>query len=91
MSRKKKQIEPLYPAHWDVNNEAQVNGRWLRPGTEFRVRGERGRMTFITHVTHKRTGMAWIECWDKDRRFRAFYVDRVRTVHTKKITRANAK
>jgi hypothetical protein len=91
VSRKTKTVEPVIPAHWTVKNEVQVNGRWLRPGSEFRIRGERGRMRFIKHVTHKHSGLSWVECWDKERHFRAFYVDRVATVHTRKMTRENNK
>ncbi len=84
MSRRKAAIRPL-PEHWTVLDEFQVNGRWLRPGVEFRVRRESGRFRFWRAVSNG--SVTWIDARSPDGRFRSFATDRVRTVHVKKMLR----
>lgn len=85
MTRKPmRKFRPM-PAHWRVSDSVKVNGRILRPGTEVRIRGERGRFRFERHVQSTRT--EWIDVRTPDGRFRAFDVARVKTVHTTKRMR----
>jgi hypothetical protein len=88
-ARRKKAPKPLIDNGFTYESEVLVNGRWLRPGTEFRVRGERGRFRFTRLVTN-RSGVSWIDCFGSDRHYRAFYPDRVARVHIHKRTREGA-
>lgn len=68
--------------HWNRSTEYLApSGRWLRPGTEFSVHGERGRFRFLGHVD---TGEAeWIDAIGGTkgvRMFRAFRPDAVKKV-----------
>jgi hypothetical protein len=64
MGRKKKSDLPEAPkpnAGWIVLTEIQINGRYVSPGTELKITGERGRFRFMKHVD---TGTAdWIDVW----------------------------
>lgn len=82
-----KNIRPL-PAHWVVGDSVKVNGRILTPGTEVRIRGERGRFRFERHVRSAAT--EWIDVRTPDGRFRAFDIARVKTVHVTKRMRGAA-
>jgi hypothetical protein len=82
-----KKFNPL-PVHWVVADSVKVNGRFLTPGTELRIAGERGRFKFERYVNNGRT--EWIDVRTPDGRFRAFDVARVRTVHSTKRLRGAA-
>lgn len=88
MARKKK-APKQEPEHFKIKTEVQVHGRWLRPGTEFTVHGVKGRLRFIRHVTNTNTNTDWVEAFSINKQFRAFYPDRITTVHTKTRTREN--
>lgn len=89
MARKKK-VEKVAPEHLTVSEEFQVHGRWLRPGTEFTVHGVKGRLRFIRHVANSETETEWVEAFSVDKQFRAFYPDRIKTVHSTIRTRENS-
>ena len=92
MARRKKKSEderPAYPESWEVSEEFQHNGRWLRPGTEFTVHGVKGRLRFIRYVVNTQTETAWVDCFSQDKQFRAFRPERIKTVHSKNRTREN--
>jgi hypothetical protein len=71
----------------------KANGRNLEPGTEFSVRGQRGRFRFLALVEHLPTGHTWIDAYGGDRdprgrrQFRAFRPEDIRTVHRTKERR----
>lgn len=88
MGRKKARV-PLHDSGFVYTDEVQVNGRWLRPGTEFTVTGEKGRFLFLSYVTN-RNGVSWIDGRGPNKHFRSFYPDRVKTVHIHKRTRGNS-
>ena len=87
MARKKIKSSP--PAHWELHEQAQVNGRWLTFGTEFRVNGEKGRFRFERRVSTPSS--EWIDARDSEGRYRSFSLAKVRTVHIKQRLRAAAK
>lgn len=86
---RKKQHKPLIDSGFVSVDEVQVNGRWLRPGTEFTVSGERGRFQFLAYVTN-RNGVSWIDGRGPNRHYRSFYPSRVKTVHIHKRARSRA-
>lgn len=88
MQRKPMKKHNPLPSHWVVADSVKVNGRYLTPGTEVRIRGERGRFRFERHV--RSTTTEWIDVRTSDGRFRAFDVARVKTVHTTKRLRGAA-
>lgn len=65
-----------------------LSGQWIDRGQEIRINDERGRFRFLRHVAGPKS--EWIECWDSDRRFRAFRPDRVKRVHRKAVTMESA-
>lgn len=88
MHKKKQSNSSALPAHWRVADTVKVNGRFLTPGTEVRIAGERGRFRFERFVESERT--TWIDVRTHDGRFRAFDPARVRTVHLTKRMRGAA-
>lgn len=86
----KKQKERVIPEHLTISEELQHNGRWLRPGTEFSVHGVKGRCRFLRHVVNAQTETEWVEAFSIDKQFRAFYLDRIKTVHHTTRTRENS-
>lgn len=88
MAKKKK--ERVTPEHLTISAEYQHNGRWLRPGTEITVHGIKGRCRFIQHVANSNTETEWVECYSKENHFRAFYLDRIKTIHHTIRTRENS-
>ena len=84
MSRKRKPV-PTAPAHWVISDHYVANNRHLTPGTEVKIRKEKGRFKFERHVING--DLEWIDVRDKDGRFRAFRVDRIKTVHIKQRLR----
>lgn len=68
-----------------------VTGRWLKPGTEFAVKGSRGRFRFIEHVETP-DGKQWISAVGGTKgvqMHRAFRPEIVRRVYTKKQIMTN--
>ena len=86
----KKQKERVIPEHLTITEEYQHHGRWLRPGTEFSVHGVKGRCRFLRHVANAQTETEWVEAFSVDKQFRAFYLDRIKTVHHTTRTRENS-
>ena len=65
-----------------VSTELQVNGRYVAPGTELSISGERGRYRFVKLVTTATT--EWIDVWGGPKgreQMRSFRPDRIKTVH----------
>lgn len=74
-------------ATWTRADSCKVHGRILTAGSEVSIRGERGRHRFLEAVTTDK-GKHWL--WFMGPYgFRAFYPDRVRTVHRIAKTREN--
>jgi hypothetical protein len=79
--------------HWRIAYAAKINGRHVTPGTELRIRGERGRWTFVRHVTHEVLGTAWVDVRDRDGALRSFHTcdaegrSRVTRVHVARTAR----
>ena len=88
MKKRRRNTAPTTPAGWHIETATQINGRWLRPGTEFRIQGERGRFRFERHVTTPTS--QWIDARTFDGRFRSFNPERVKTVHVKQRLRSAA-
>ena len=65
--------------------EMQVGNRWLREGTEFSIRGVRGRLKFIRLVTTS-AGAQWVDCLSSNA-FRSFQPLRVSRVHNAKAVK----
>lgn len=79
MGRRKKRERNIQPG-WAITNHYQApTGRWLGPGTELHIRGERGRFKFVEHVVSPVAEWVWVR--DKDRKYRAFSPERVSRVH----------
>lgn len=82
MSRRRRALPK--PPDWIESFELVANGRHVTPGTELRIRGERGRFRFVKHVSRPERGIEWIDVWGGPRhheQLRAFRPDRIRTVH----------
>lgn len=88
MTKRRKKIVPAIPHGWTVTDEIQINGRYLRPGTEFKVAGQRGRFRFTRHVTTPTS--TWVDARTSDGRFKSFDPDRIKTVHVKTRLRGAA-
>lgn len=67
------------------DGRVQVNGRWLEPGAEVSISGERGRFRYIKLSTTSdgRVVLDFIGGRSNHEVLRSFYPDRVRTVHYK--------
>lgn len=89
IKRRRPACEHRYRDDWIITTEVKVNGRWLRPGTEFKVKGERGRMRFVRHVEYIGGNVSWVDCFDKNKQFRSFRKDRITRIHSKNQTREN--
>jgi len=88
MGRRKKSEKKDDPTKdWEVTQEIQINGRYVEPGTELKIKGERGRFRFIKHVL---TSTAeWIDVWGGPKnaqQWRSFRTDKVQRVHYKNTT-----
>jgi len=85
--RKKSEKKDDPTKDWEVTQEIQINGRYVEPGTELKIRGERGRFRFIKHVL---TSTAeWIDVWGGPKnaqQWRSFRTDKVQRVHYKNTT-----
>lgn len=68
------------------------NRSTLTPGVEFRVKGQRGRFSFVSYVQTE-AGKSWVWGYggDKDprgrRRFRAFRAEDIRRIHRDRTLR----
>jgi hypothetical protein len=76
---------------WEVAYAAKINGRHVAPGTQLRIRGERGRWTFVRHVTHRTREVEWVDVRDASGALRSFYVARVARVHVRSTARPAAR
>lgn len=94
MAKKKNQtksVEPRPNDGWQYITEMQINGRNVIKGTELKISGERGRFVFVNY-TKTDTGKEWLTVWGGPKgmeSMRSFYLDRVKTVHSKNKTDAN--
>jgi len=89
MGRRKKSKAPITGSikDWEITTEIQINGRRVEPGTELKIKGERGRFRFIKHVVSP--GGSWIDVWGGPKNcpaLRSFRVDKVVRVHYKNTT-----
>ena len=93
MARKKKisheglTILPGSIDNWDVSTEMQINGRYVEPGTELKIKGERGRFRFMKHVVA--VSGEWIDVWGGPKgaeSMRSFRTSKVARVHYKNKT-----
>lgn len=78
---------------WTVTTEWSHHGRAVLPGTELKIKGERGRYRFLKHVSRP-NGIEWVDVIGGPsgaEAFRSFRPDRVGTVHRLVKTRANAR
>ena len=84
MPKRKKFSSPFgdAPAGQVWHFEYTLNNRNVTRGTKLRFKGERGVFTFIKYV-ERETGPDWIDVFDKNGQFRAFYADRLKTVKNK--------
>lgn len=81
-----------FPTSWTKHETMKINGRILEKGSEFSVKGQRGRFRFIAHVVTDKT--EWIDCIGGQKGyevFRSFNPDQVRRVHVKQTMRLNAR
>lgn len=96
MARRRKRTERPQPTGWTIHTEVRVNGRILKPGTEFKAiehgspedgRRRLVRCRFLRYV--ETATSAWVDCVDDQRHYRAFRLDRIITVHrTERLRRA---
>ena len=92
MGRKKKLVSPALHPDWKYLEEVKINGRILVKGTEFSVKGERGRFRFSRYVITSKS--EWIDCIGGPKgyeKMRSFSPSSVRRVHVKRTTRSNAR
>lgn len=86
IARKRSKPKPTNPDWQRLTEIAAAGGRYLRPGVEFRVSGERGRFRFMSYTVTPTA--AWIDSVGPNKQYRAFRLDRVRTVHVHRRMRA---
>lgn len=92
---KKMQFSDMQIGPYHGNNaivvmyELDFNGDKIVPGDKIKIKGERGTFTFL-HIAHNTLlDKQWIDCMDVDAgTFRAFYIDRLKTVIRPKKKRA---
>lgn len=88
MGRRKKRIKKDDPAkNWEITTELQINGRYVKQGTELKIQGERGRFRFMQHVKTKTA--EWIDVWGGPKhkeQTRSFRPEKVVRVHSKNTT-----
>lgn len=85
--RKKKEKIDDPSRDWEVNYEMQINGRYVEPGTELKIQGQRGRFRFIKHVLTATS--EWIDVWGGPKhqeQWRSFHTEQVKRVHYKNTT-----
>lgn len=68
-----------------------INGRYLTPGTEVSITGQRGRFRYIDCQTAKSGALVlnFVGGTSGHEKLRSFHPDRVKTVHRKRVTRGN--
>ena len=75
------------------HESVKVHGRLMTPGTEFSIKGKRGRFRFVEYVEHGPRGTSWVTGYGGDldprgrRQFTSVALEHVRAVHTKKKMR----
>lgn len=85
MARARVEVRPMGPRRV---TEVQVNGRWLRPGVEFSVRGQRGRFRFHEAAVDDAGTILWLSAYGGSidpsgyRAWRSFHPKGI-TVHSK--------
>lgn len=85
---KRKSVAPSGPRpndKWEIKTELQINGRYVKPGTELKIKGWSGRYRFVKYVKTE-TGKEWIDVLANSDYFRSCSLDMVRTVHSKNKT-----
>lgn len=85
---KKKTAAPVGPRpndKWEITTELQINGRYVKPGTELKIKGWSGRYLFVKHVKTEK-GIEWIDVVSNAGYFCSCSLDRVKTVHSKNKT-----
>jgi hypothetical protein len=91
---KKKPAGPVAPKpndNWEYITEMQINGRNVTKGTELKISNVRGRFVFVNY-TNTDKGKEWITVWGGPKgmeSMRSFYLDQVKTVHSKNKTDGN--
>ena len=82
---RKKRVRTDQPG-WTTTCRYQApTGRWLEPGSEVHIKGERGRFKFVEHVVSPKSEWVWVR--DKDRKYRAFTPSRISRVHVQERMR----
>lgn len=88
MGRRRKTEKQNDPSlDWERTTELQINGRYVKQGTELKIEGERGRFRFIQYV--KTATAEWIDVWGGPKhreQTRSFRLGRVKRVHSKNRT-----
>ena len=85
---KRKFVAPSGPRpndKWEIKTELQINGRYVKPGTELKIKGWPGRYRFVKYVKTE-VGREWIDVLTNSDYFRSCSLDMVRTVHSKNKT-----
>jgi hypothetical protein len=86
--KKRKATVPSGPRpndKWEITTELQINGRYVKPGTELKIKGWPGRHRFVKHVKTEK-GVEWIDVLTGSDCFRSCGMDKVKTVHSKNKT-----
>lgn len=58
-----------------VVEEIQYGRYTIRPGDLIKIKNQRGNFKFIRVVDNTEINKSWIDCFDRDGKFRAFHVD----------------
>lgn len=66
-----------------ITNWQAPTGRYLKPGTTFKVNGKKGKFTFIAYVVPAK-GSAYVEAKDTRAKIRCLFPDEVHTVSNRK-------
>jgi hypothetical protein len=93
MGRKKKDLIPDLPKPndtWEVQTEMQINGRYVKPGTELKITGWTGRYRFVKYV--KTETSEWVDVIGGPKgseAFRSCTLGMIKRVHYKNQTYKN--
>lgn len=64
--------------HFVVVEEIQYGRYTIKPGDLIKIKNERGNFKFIRVVDNTKINKSWIDCFDSQGKFRAFYVDKLK-------------
>jgi hypothetical protein len=76
---RKNEVSPFGDMESFVVVEEIHYGRYtIKPGDLIKIKNQRGNFKFIRVVDNTKINKSWIDCFDSQGKFRAFYVDQLK-------------